>query len=329
MVPDASEVETADGSEPLVAVSFADSDYQRIPVDHEKLHESIVPVVTWTEGGPLIALGTAFAITQGGLFLTARHVVDEFLDEYDVAIDNGSAGLYLLWESARPVPSPHTSQPVPNCVGSLLPVRVEQHPTADLALLRVALPTLTPPIRFPRLHLDVGLPEKGRSCVALAYDRMKLSGDVSLKDHVEGSVITVDYERQLAAARGEILDVYPVRRDTSLLTWPSFQTGGRYQGGTSGGPVIGENGLVAGVVSRSDAVHESPDDGVFISAASLLISVLVMHAPSGVEGDPPTSISELCQSGVISVIGIEDVEVAGNPAALHFTSEAIGRAVGD
>ncbi len=50
---------------------------------------------------------------------------------------------------------------------------------------------------------------------------------------------------------------------------------------------------------------------------------------SGVEGDPPTSISELCQSGVISVIGIEDVEVAGNPAALHFTSEAIGRAVGD
>lgn len=90
VAPDASEVEAADGSVPLVAVSFADSDYQRIPVEHEKLHESIVPVVTWTEGGPLIAWGTAFAITQGGLFLTARHVVDEFLDEYVAAIDNGS-----------------------------------------------------------------------------------------------------------------------------------------------------------------------------------------------------------------------------------------------
>ncbi|MGH3118144.1 MAG: S1 family peptidase [Gaiellales bacterium] len=315
------------GAEPevLLSVSFDDGEYQLVPVDTNPIQELIVPVVWW-DGHHLHCWGTAFAITATGLFVTARHVVDEFIEEYADATHAGVAGLYVLYESTRELPPLADEPDVPAGYGGLFPVvGVSQHPTADIALLRLSVPHHDGvPIVFPTLALDVGLPRKGQRCVAVGYGHMQLDGVVPPAAHRGLGPAAVEYERQLAVTRGRVLDIYPERRDSGLLAWPSFQTDARYPSGMSGSPVIADDGRVLGIVCSG--TKTAP----YTSAATLLASLLPMHVPPVSDPPEPTpAVAELAGDGVVSVEGWDDIDVvdtADGPRQV-FTPDAVGRAL--
>jgi hypothetical protein len=55
----------------------------------------------------------------------------------------------------------------------------------------------------------------------------------------------------MVAARGTIEEIHPHKRDSSFVTWPSFRMDADFDFGTSGGPVLDDDGHVIGVVSTS------------------------------------------------------------------------------
>lgn len=311
-------------SEPLLAVAFDEGgDYQLVPVETNGVQEAIVPVVLW-DGVELRCHGTAFAISASGLFVTARHVVNDFLEQFAEATLHGQAGLFILYESNYPLPPTEDEPDVPASFGGLFPVLgVAQHPTADLAVLRVAVPRRNgQPVRFPTLGVHVGLPRVGQLCTAIGYGYMKLGEQIGTKASKSTSLTIVDYERQLAVSRGDVVAVHPVRRDLGLLNWPCFQSRARFAGGMSGAPVITEYGVVVGAVCT--CTNEAP----WTSTVTLLGALMVLHVPPvDDKGHIGRGLVELAEEGAISVTGMDEIADVEPDAKLPvYSREAIARA---
>jgi S1-C subfamily serine protease len=301
MVPD--EPPQWQKSEAVLSVSFDGGEYQVVDALYTPVQLAVVPVVAWVNE-QITWLGTAFAIAAGGLFLTASHVFEEFLADHAEATRTGTAGLYVYWETDEPLPPHHDRPELPAGLGGLLPVvAVSWHPTADLGLLRVSLPQLSRPVTFPTLALHVGLPIVGQRCAAVAYHKVRFEGRVPV-----GQAASVDFTRQLAVTRGIIQNVHRERRDRSMLTWPCFLTDARYPGGMSGGPVAADDGRVVGVVCSNTSLGEM--SGIpETSYATLLAAALTMLVPPGRPTENPRPLVELILEGVVSVTGLEHVDV--------------------
>lgn len=270
--------------EPVLRVSFDSGDYQVLPYDHTPVQEAIVPVVGWN-GDELVCLGTAFAIDESGVFVTARHVVQDWVTEFQARTHQGSAGLYVLYESDRPVG--HAAQGASATLGGPLAVgSVSWHPDADVAVFHAQTPYVGGErVPFPTLELTVAMPRRGDQCFAVGYARMHIEGAVRPRLGGDASLISVDYDRQLAATRGSVEQVHPDRRDNFRLTWPCFLTDARYDKGMSGSPVLSDDGRVIGVVCSS--TPEVPDQP-FTSYATLTAAILPIHLE--LAGDEPTTV---------------------------------------
>lgn len=310
----------ADRSEPVLSVSFTNGPYQLLPFDSPLVHESIVPVVGWN-GQHLECLGTAFAIAASGVFVTARHVIDTWVDEFGDRTHTGTAGLYVLYESDRVVAHPNgedASLGGPLAVGS-----ISCHPTSDLAVLHAQTPYVEgQPVTFPILELTVALPRIADHCVAVGYARMHLDGAVHPRIGENRDLISVDYDRQLAATRGVVENVHPVQRDTFRLTWPCFLIDARYDKGMSGSPVLNAEGRVVGVVcSSTPPVFDQP----FTSYATLTADLLPLHLQ--VAGTADSVLIADLLGGEIDGFGDIDVIDDTGVHRLVYTDEAVVRAL--
>jgi hypothetical protein len=83
--------------------------------------------------------GTAVCVGAAGWILTARHVVDDFVNKYG-EIKDGSAGLFVLWETDERLPGPGD-----NFLGAPLPVEyIHPHSSVDLVAMTARLPAQGP-----------------------------------------------------------------------------------------------------------------------------------------------------------------------------------------
>lgn len=212
------------------------------------------------KAGAARAVGTCFAISNDGLCLTARHVIEEAWPE---AFRAGSTDLdrdgqlYALYCSDEPHPDNPDQR-----VGGLLPV-VSTHfyDQLDIAALQLEVPRRTDSgdlIRIPANKLGLAPPSAGEACFAFGYHSMKW----------RGSGPDYGVEQEFYASRGTIEEIHLPQRDAVMAPFPCFRTSARYDGGMSGGPVLGMDGLVRGVVCSS--VSGVRDSEGYVSYASLI-----------------------------------------------------------
>lgn len=259
--------------------------------DYSPLQSTVMPVVSLQEGR-LQCWGTAVCVGAAGWFLTARHVVDDFVEQYG-HMQDGSTGLFLLWETDERL----IGRDPTDYLGAPLPVEyLHQHSQSDLVALTVGLPPQAPD-RLRVATLALRLPVEGEPIAVVGYSRMSLEGEVK-----PGARSSVEYERTLSIGAGRVLEVQPERFGLRLRGWPGFETDAPIRSGMSGGPVFDQDGEVLGFASSSMAPAEAGqpwNSYVALCGPALELDVMCReHDDSEVEA---LTLAHLASEGAISL----------------------------
>lgn len=251
-----------DGGDRIATIDLASGDFQTMPTFTD-VQMSIMPLIH-RRGDELRGLGTCFAISNQGICLTARHVIDEaFPDLQGDQISAKDGELFALY-----IGQPQGSDPEAPLNGGLLQVdKIYFSPDLDIAALSLRMMSNTETgalIKMPACPLGVAPPVVGTSCLAVGYHKMVWATDEAL----------VTVEQGFAATRGIVEELHIPRRDSSQLTFPCFRTSAHYPGGMSGAPVFSEDGNVRGVVC-SEFETDGHNEG-YISYASLVGPALLL-----------------------------------------------------
>jgi len=185
---------------------------------------TIFPIIKHNNEGLIRLIGTGFFIAENGIFVTAKHVLLDVLDEKGIQTDAISlvqllGGSYLI----RPI------------------LRCTSHEIADISV-GIAAPTTNDktgePLKNKLLKLTPKLGELGARVCTYAYPKSVIKHEEKQELHFYPEY----YE-------GNTETYYPDGRDKVLLPGPCLQTSMHIHGGASGGPVFTEAGIVCGVNS--------------------------------------------------------------------------------
>lgn len=238
-----------------------------------RINSSVVPVVIVTPPPQqtLIFVGTAFCIASRGLWVTARHNLEgrKGADEYLENIPGSYVA--ILWVGSG------VGEDVPELLGGVVPVRfMVRHPASgsDLALLGASRPNL----EFPPLQLTARLPTEDVPILGFGYPSYEVRLDESRIIHADNNI---------HASSGKVLQLFEVGRETftdldgnftGKLPTVCFETSARFDGGMSGGPVLGPTGAVCGVISSGfDLEHDVGQATSFVSATPYLFMLKVPY----------------------------------------------------
>jgi S1-C subfamily serine protease len=260
------------------SISFESGDFQILGKDQfHPVQVNTMPIVHFVDGVPR-PLGSCFAISNDGLAITARHVIDEAFAEHFVTDDPNvdippHHQLHAIYASNTL--DPETG----HFVGGPLPiVRIWFSSATDIAVLQLNVPTNSQTgkkLYLPAAQLSPGLPKVGDNIFGLGYHSMKWTST--------GEGFQAD--QRFSASRGHVQDIHFPQRDRIFMSFPCFQTSARFDGGMSGGPIISQSGQVCGVICSSMKTDVS--DGTFTSYGSLIAPALALvlfgKDPSGNE----------------------------------------------
>jgi len=296
-------------SEPSTLLDFSSESFIEIGKTPDPSQMSIMPVVA-VKGEEVRPVGTCFAISNHGMVLTARHVIDDAL-----GLINGQPSDKKQWIGvvymAKPTPDDETK----DLVGGILPVnKIHFNPELDIAAMHLNLPTNTntsKSLRMPCSVLGTGFPDVGESCIGIGYHLMDW-------EPANDGFHDYNVAQSFSATSGEIKKVYVPRRDSVSLSFPCFETSARYDGGMSGGPVINQKGSVIGVICSS---FGDPEGEGHISYASLVGPALLI----AVDTDVGNGVTEkrflydfINRGSVKSDSSINSIEVQRHEDALQI-----------
>jgi len=209
---------------------------------------SVVPVLE-SKAGIITPCGTAFFVSEQGILLTARHLVDGVFGTDVTAGEHvGEPGHFFFVL----VPGAEANGPR----ASLRVTHVSFEPRkSDIAILRIdmgsfpsaTLPHLRP---WPLAHFK---PEPGEICAVAGYANMAVGEPVD----PTGVSPDLEWRQQLVFLEGIVGDLHSKGRDSSLAPHPCFEVLVPTSPGMSGGPVFTNNGL-GGVVSTGISGGEGP-----------------------------------------------------------------------
>jgi S1-C subfamily serine protease len=209
---------------------------------------SVVPVLE-SDNEVITAVGSAFFVSDQGILLTARHVVDAAFGDDVTAGDHvgGPGRFYFVLIPAGTSPEAQAHRV------SLRVTHVSFQPElSDVAIVRADMEAF-PAELFPRLkvwplaHFRV---TPGEECMAAGY------GVMAVGEPIDESGPDLEWTQRVDAVEGFVGRVFPGGRDAGFARHPCFEVLVATKGGMSGGPVFTHNGLV-GVVSggASDAPY--------------------------------------------------------------------------
>jgi hypothetical protein len=256
---------------------FSQGNFVDVPGPPHLVQSSVMPICALENGVPTRIVGTCFAVTNDGLALTARHVVDEALGRQrgDSTFDQGKylAAIYCS-------PDDQGADNGGNLLGGLLPIRMcELNDDLDICLIHLHLPRNTVTgslLRVPVTRLATGLPAVGSTCIALGYRASALS--------IQGENANVIHlDQRFSVTRGLIKEVHYPRRDSSNLHFPCVQIEARFDGGMSGGPVLNENFEVVGAVCSSFGATEGDTPISFFSLIGPALGLSIVALDSAGE----------------------------------------------
>ena len=180
----------------------------------------------------------------------------------------------------------------------------------DIALLHVQLDGTSAPDekfewRVPRVRLFP--PPSGQIVFAVGYRE----GRVEVTEGDDGTH-HVNVHDRVTTSIGRVGEIFPERREGSMLTFPCFEVNARFAPGMSGGLVVDEDESLCGLVCAG-MQFEDPNYCPLSYAATLgpmlttLISIDRGNAyPRGVE----YPVIDLALDGLIQVIGLELLDPA-------------------
>jgi hypothetical protein len=157
--------------------------------------------------------------------------------------------------------------------------------------------------RVPRLR--VLPPPSGQKVIAIGYRESK----VEVAEGADGTQ-HIDFTDVVTISIGEVGEILPERRDSSMLTFPCFEVYARFAPGMSGGLVIDEGGALCGLVCAGTDLADA--NALPLSYAATLWPMLrtMISAdrgdshPRGVE----YPVIDLALDKLISAVGLEELD---------------------
>jgi hypothetical protein len=131
-------------------------------------------------------------------------------------------------------------------------------------------------------------------------------------DHSQDSILKITWNEKPTTSRGTVTEIYPDRRDSVMLNFPSFQTNARFEPGMSGGPIFSELGELVGIVCTGLASDGSVEP---VSTATSLWPLMGLGLWIKLEGDPEDmeySVRDLADRGIVHTKNLDRVSVTRN-----------------
>ncbi len=232
--------------------------------------EAIFPILKHEEDGSVKMLGTGFFVTTLGFFISAKHVLEDVLDSKG----NVKGGLSII-QFCDNLKFCH--RPVMAC---------SIHGAADVAI-GICAPMkhkiTGEPLFNKVLTLSISSPRIGENVWTYAYP----GTTVSQLENLE-----IKYHAKFYA--GMVEEYYPKGRDRVILPYPCYRTSIVLHGGSSGGPVFGENKKVFGVNSTD---FEGDMDISYISRIQDSLDLRIKDVLMPEDNEP----SEICLRDLIAI----------------------------
>lgn len=249
--------------------NFSDGDFYTIPEVPLPLRQSVMAVVAY-KGKEHHFLGTCFAISNHGLVLTARHVLEgiiRFSGANKFEEDNDLDG---WWFAALYVGEDHPEQPRTRIGGPLPAIKAHFNPHLDIALLSLNVRTNRETggmLQIPACCLSPGFPSTGDEIVGYGWHSM------SWENATDG-VHDFKADQRISATRGTVNQIHYPLRDRGSHDFPCFETSARFDAGMSGGPIFNDAGNVVGVICSTMGEN---DDGEHTSHGSLIGPAMLLE----------------------------------------------------
>lgn len=234
--------------------------------------EAIFPIVTQSVDGQYLLIGTGFFIAQGGIFVSAAHVVNAALDMHGNA--DKPLGIFQFLPDnqfcIRPISHFVCHSIADLAVGVLAPMHHEQTKS---------------PLQNKAIPICKKLPANGDLVSTYAYPKTTIT---------PGSPQKIKFMPTFF--EGNIVKQYPDGRDRHFMPGACYQTTMVIHGGASGGPVIDKNGSVV-------AVNSTGFENDTISFVTCISQIFIIALPNIVfpeTTEPRTAtIRELCDRDLV------------------------------
>lgn len=266
--------------------------------------EIALRVIAELPGWRFYQLGTAVLI-GGRLAITAKHVLEHAFRRFGTT--RTEKGGEVSTHSVRLL------QVLPGPIYRFWNVSRAWITSSDIAVLHIELDRTSesePNVQWRAPVLSVTPPPTGQKVLAFGYreSRIEVSETPEGGHHIELNDLPT-------TSIGEVGQIYPQQRDSSMLTFPCFEVRARFAAGMSGGMVIDENGALCGLVCASYDFHD-PNAMPLSYVATLwpmLTTVISIDrgdsCPRGVE----YPMIDLALDKLINVVGLEHLDSAFFP----------------
>jgi len=247
---------------------------------------------------PTKAIGSGVFVADR-LIMTARHVVQGYWDSYNNSrVKMDQPGKKMAPFEMFAVQAPGNSAEPALWAAS----KVAVCPYSDLALVSVVpvddLAKAQPPLGS--LRMNILPPTKGEKTTAFGYASTSVLAETGQQ---------VKFQLNPSTSMGTVTQVFPEKRDDSLLSFPSYEVEARYIGGMSGGPIFNEAGELCGLICSGYDVAPVAY-GVVLWP---MVGIRIDHLIPGVISAPPYTILELARAGLMDVRNWQYVETNVEP----------------
>jgi hypothetical protein len=255
---------------------------------------------------PTKAIGSGVFIADR-LVMTAKHVVEGYWDTFNKSrVRMEQPGKKMADFEMFAIQAPGDSAETAQWAAS----KISICPYSDLALISVVpvddLAKAQPPLGS--LRMSILPPTKGEKITAFGY------ASTSVVDE-NGQQMTFQLNPSISI--GTVTEVFPEKRDSCNLPFPSYEIQGHFIGGMSGGPIFNETGELCGLICSGldDASVEYSDEPPVAWGAVLwpMVGIRIDHRIPGVISPPPYTILELARAGLMDVWGWQYVEANVEP----------------
>lgn len=255
---------------------------------------------------PIKAIGSGVFIADR-LIMTAKHVVKGYWDTFNKSrVKMDQAGKKIADFEMFAIQAPGNNAETALWAASKLSIC----PYSDLALISVVpvddLAKAQP--QLGSLRMNILPPMKGEKITAFGY------ASTSVVDE-NGEQATFQLNPSISI--GTVTEVFPEKRDSCNLPFPSYEIEGYFIDGMSGGPIFNGSGELCGLICSGldDASMEYFNEPPVSWGAVLwpMVGIRIDHHIPGVMSPPPYTIIELARAGLMDVWGWQYVESNAEP----------------